>query len=182
MVIFPLNPHVAAIQESTEQPAAAIQPSMESISHIFKPPVAKSLMYSVDQFINKFLSQIPLRISSMTKITILTLTFYLQPLFKRVMPLLTIPLPTFRRRIWRFNHLWSPSAAFSNPLWPNLLMYSVDQVMNKFLSQIPLRISSMTKITILTLTFYLRPLFKRVMPLLTIPLPTFRRRLWLGLV
>jgi hypothetical protein len=42
MVIFPLNPHVAAIQESTEQPAAAIQPSVESISRIFKPPVAKS--------------------------------------------------------------------------------------------------------------------------------------------
>ncbi len=42
MVIFPLNSHVAAIQESTEQPAVAIQPSMESISRIFKPPVAKS--------------------------------------------------------------------------------------------------------------------------------------------
>ena len=42
MVTLPLNPPVAAVQESTAQPYAAIQPPIESSIRIFHPPVAKS--------------------------------------------------------------------------------------------------------------------------------------------
>ena len=94
MVTLPLNSPVTAVQESSAQPYATIQPPMESSIHIFHPPVAKSPDVFCQPVSNRQLPHISLRISFMAKIRILTLA----PLLKMVMLILTILLPTSRKR------------------------------------------------------------------------------------